>query len=199
MSAFMSILGRFTIRAILDELSSFTNQSHRHQVHGLISNSVGNEFSKRFECQEVLELPKICISSLFKLDHLLELEPATLIVDPYHPLSGTLEQLDWSLVGKIQVVAVDRLWEHIPIVGLMVVENKRYGERSELVKRDIEIATVDVECVMRLISGQVVDQFNIRNKFATIHQEECLGNLVVNLNTAQWNLVNVSISLELTE
>ncbi|GKG49070.1 hypothetical protein Tco_0515522, partial [Tanacetum coccineum] len=28
----------------------------------------------------------------------------------------TLEQLDWSLVGKIQVVAVDRLWEHIPTV-----------------------------------------------------------------------------------
>ncbi|GJU91489.1 hypothetical protein Tco_1303912, partial [Tanacetum coccineum] len=27
------------------------------------------------------------------------------------------------------VVAVDRLWEHIPIVGLMVVENKRCGER----------------------------------------------------------------------
>ncbi|GKF60793.1 hypothetical protein Tco_0177579, partial [Tanacetum coccineum] len=27
------------------------------------------------------------------------------------------------------VVVVDRLWEHIPIVGLMVVENKRYGER----------------------------------------------------------------------
>ncbi|GKG32635.1 hypothetical protein Tco_0430145, partial [Tanacetum coccineum] len=40
----------------------------------------------------------------------------------------TLEQLDWSLVGKIQVVAADRLWEHIPIVGLMVVENKRCGE-----------------------------------------------------------------------
>ncbi|GJZ03595.1 hypothetical protein Tco_0536870 [Tanacetum coccineum] len=35
---------------------------------------------------------------------------------------------DWSLVGKIQVVAVDRLWEHIPIVGLMIVENKRCGE-----------------------------------------------------------------------
>ncbi|GKG40832.1 hypothetical protein Tco_0470044, partial [Tanacetum coccineum] len=27
------------------------------------------------------------------------------------------------------VVTVDRLWEHIPIVGLMVVENKRCGER----------------------------------------------------------------------
>ncbi|GJX66912.1 putative ribonuclease H-like domain-containing protein [Tanacetum coccineum] len=46
-----------------------------------------------------------------------------------HPPSGTLEQLDWSLVGKIQVVAIDRLWEHIPIVGLMIVENKRCGER----------------------------------------------------------------------
>ncbi|GKG26330.1 hypothetical protein Tco_0399476, partial [Tanacetum coccineum] len=27
------------------------------------------------------------------------------------------------------VIAADRLWEHIPIVGLMVVENKRCSER----------------------------------------------------------------------
>ncbi|GKG48287.1 hypothetical protein Tco_0510172, partial [Tanacetum coccineum] len=27
------------------------------------------------------------------------------------------------------VVAVDRLWEHIPIMGLMVVENKRCGDQ----------------------------------------------------------------------
>ncbi|GJT69332.1 hypothetical protein Tco_1028618 [Tanacetum coccineum] len=33
------------------------------------------------------------------------------------------------LVGKTLVVAADRLWEHIPAVGLMVVENKRCGER----------------------------------------------------------------------
>ncbi|GKD34560.1 hypothetical protein Tco_1250069, partial [Tanacetum coccineum] len=35
--------------------------------------------------------------------------------------------LDGSLLTK--VVTVDRLWEHIPIVGLMVMENKRCGER----------------------------------------------------------------------
>ncbi|GKD98458.1 hypothetical protein Tco_1382355, partial [Tanacetum coccineum] len=45
-----------------------------------------------------------------------------------HPLFGTLEQLDRSLVGKIQVVGVNMMWEHILIVGLMVVENKRCGE-----------------------------------------------------------------------
>ncbi|GKG52710.1 hypothetical protein Tco_0549822, partial [Tanacetum coccineum] len=33
------------------------------------------------------------------------------------------------LVGKTLVVAADRLWEHIPAVGLMVVESKRCGER----------------------------------------------------------------------
>ncbi|GKG15878.1 hypothetical protein Tco_0358201, partial [Tanacetum coccineum] len=33
------------------------------------------------------------------------------------------------LVGKTLVVAADRLWEHIPAVGLMVVENKHCGER----------------------------------------------------------------------
>ncbi|GJS44184.1 hypothetical protein Tco_0569227 [Tanacetum coccineum] len=33
------------------------------------------------------------------------------------------------MVGKTQVVAADRLWEHIPTVGLMVVENKHCGER----------------------------------------------------------------------
>ncbi|GJU38370.1 hypothetical protein Tco_1191327 [Tanacetum coccineum] len=46
-----------------------------------------------------------------------------------HPPSGILEQLSWSLVRKTQVVAADRLWEHIPTVGLTVVENKRCGER----------------------------------------------------------------------
>ncbi|GJZ98976.1 hypothetical protein Tco_0671527 [Tanacetum coccineum] len=45
-----------------------------------------------------------------------------------HPLSRTLEQLDRSLVGKIQIVDVGKLWEHIPIVGWMIVENKRCGE-----------------------------------------------------------------------
>ncbi|GJQ99196.1 hypothetical protein Tco_0522181 [Tanacetum coccineum] len=49
-----------------------------------------------------------------------------------HPLSGTLEQLDWSLVRKIQVVAVDRLWKHIPI--------------SDMVKYEVEIETLG-ECV----------------------------------------------------
>ncbi|GKA84272.1 hypothetical protein Tco_0805867, partial [Tanacetum coccineum] len=53
----------------------------------------------------------------------------TLEVTDTFRVSNTLEQLDWSLVGKIQVVAVDRLWEHIPIVELMVVENKRCGKR----------------------------------------------------------------------
>ncbi|GJR15792.1 putative reverse transcriptase domain-containing protein [Tanacetum coccineum] len=45
-----------------------------------------------------------------------------------HPLSGTLEQLDWSLVGKIQIVDVGKLWEHILIVRWMTVENTRCGE-----------------------------------------------------------------------
>ncbi|GJU74696.1 hypothetical protein Tco_1266101 [Tanacetum coccineum] len=31
--------------------------------------------------------------------------------------------------GSAKVVAADRLWEHIPTVGLMVVENKRCGVR----------------------------------------------------------------------
>ncbi|GJT84667.1 hypothetical protein Tco_1066384 [Tanacetum coccineum] len=35
---------------------------------------------------------------------------------------------DRSLVGKIQIVDVGKLWEHIPIVGWMIVENKRCGE-----------------------------------------------------------------------
>ncbi|GJW15884.1 hypothetical protein Tco_0020017 [Tanacetum coccineum] len=38
----------------------------------------------------------------------------------------------WSLVGKTQVVAADRLWEHIPTVGLM----------SDMVKSDVETETV---------------------------------------------------------
>ncbi|GJZ39414.1 hypothetical protein Tco_0585977 [Tanacetum coccineum] len=38
--------------------------------------------------------------------------------------------------NDIHVVAVDRLWEHIPIVGLM----------TDMVKRDVEIETVG-ECV----------------------------------------------------
>ncbi|GJW59714.1 hypothetical protein Tco_0109049 [Tanacetum coccineum] len=45
-----------------------------------------------------------------------------------HPLSGTLDQLDRSLDGKIQIVDVGKLWEHIPTVEWMIVENKRYGE-----------------------------------------------------------------------
>ncbi|GJZ72775.1 putative reverse transcriptase domain-containing protein [Tanacetum coccineum] len=52
-------------------------------------------------------------------------------------LSGTSGKLDWSLVGKIQVVAVDRLWEHIPIMGLMV---------TDMVKREVEIEIVG-ECI----------------------------------------------------
>ncbi|GJU89975.1 zinc finger, CCHC-type containing protein [Tanacetum coccineum] len=39
-----------------------------------------------------------------------------------------MEQLDRSLVGKIQIVDVGKLWEHIPIMGWMIVENKRCGE-----------------------------------------------------------------------
>ncbi|GJR79077.1 retrovirus-related pol polyprotein from transposon TNT 1-94 [Tanacetum coccineum] len=45
-----------------------------------------------------------------------------------YPQDSLLESV-FSLVGKIQVVAVDRLWEHIPLVRLMVVMNKRCGER----------------------------------------------------------------------
>ncbi|GJS32544.1 hypothetical protein Tco_0530926 [Tanacetum coccineum] len=51
---------------------------------------------------------------------------------------------------KIQVVAADRLWEHIPTVGLMVVENKRCGERwidTHLLDKKLkEVETVG-ECV----------------------------------------------------
>ncbi|GJS63673.1 hypothetical protein Tco_0678237 [Tanacetum coccineum] len=47
-------------------------------------------------------------------------------------------------VWEIQVVAVVGLWEHIPIVGLMVIENKRCGERCnknvkiDMVNREVE-------------------------------------------------------------
>ncbi|GJZ22501.1 hypothetical protein Tco_0559540 [Tanacetum coccineum] len=74
-----------------------------------------------------------------------------------------MEQLDWSLVGKTQVVAVDMLWEHIPTVGLMVVENKRCGVetvKTDMVKLDVEIETV----------GEGVDEIDKWLKVAFMHQ-----------------------------
>ncbi|GKD08803.1 hypothetical protein Tco_1188488 [Tanacetum coccineum] len=71
-------------------------------------------------------------------------------------------------------------WEHIPIVGWMIVENKRCGELriGTHLKHDVEVESSG-ECVdeidkltevsMKLInigSMQVFDQFNISNKFA---------------------------------
>ncbi|GJV14146.1 hypothetical protein Tco_1359469 [Tanacetum coccineum] len=53
------------------------------------------------------------------------------------------QSAEWSSAGD-HVVAVDRLWEHIPIVGLMVVENKRCGEQWI-----VEIKTVG-ECVYEI-------------------------------------------------
>ncbi|GJT26298.1 hypothetical protein Tco_0906573 [Tanacetum coccineum] len=72
-----------------------------------------------------------------------------------HPLSGTLEQLDRILVGKIQIVDVGKLWEHIPIVGWMIVENKVLcGElglvlqtvKTDMVKHDVEFESLG-KCV----------------------------------------------------
>ncbi|GKG29629.1 hypothetical protein Tco_0419527 [Tanacetum coccineum] len=54
-----------------------------------------------------------------------------------------MEQLSWSLIGKTLVVVADRLWEHIPAVGLMVVVN---AVNADMVKHDVEIETVD-KCV----------------------------------------------------
>ncbi|GKF16276.1 hypothetical protein Tco_0061194, partial [Tanacetum coccineum] len=69
--------------------------------------------------------------------------------------------------------------EHIPIVGWMVMENKRCGERRiDMVKHDVEVESLGefvdeidklTEVSINLInigSMQVFDQFNISNKFA---------------------------------
>ncbi|GKF69478.1 hypothetical protein Tco_0202535 [Tanacetum coccineum] len=74
-----------------------------------------------------------------------------------------------SLVGKVQIVDVGKLWEHIPIVLQTV--------KTDMVKHDVEVESSG-ECVnvidkltkvsMKLInigSMQVFDQFNISNKF----------------------------------
>ncbi|GKF74047.1 hypothetical protein Tco_0220379, partial [Tanacetum coccineum] len=87
----------------------------------------------------------------------------------YH--TRTLEQLDRSLVGKIQIVDVGKLWEHIPIVGWMIVENKHCGELRIVESSRECVDEIDkfTEVSMKLInigSMQVFDQFNIRNKFA---------------------------------
>ncbi|GJX36476.1 hypothetical protein Tco_0248033 [Tanacetum coccineum] len=56
-----------------------------------------------------------------------------------------MEQLDWSLVGKIQSVAVDRLWEHIPLVGLMP-DTVEQTVKTYMVKHEVKIETLG-ECV----------------------------------------------------
>ncbi|GJR28693.1 hypothetical protein Tco_1104925 [Tanacetum coccineum] len=83
-----------------------------------------------------------------------------------------MEQLDWSLIGKSQVVAADRLWEHIPIVGLMVVENKRcetvgdgvdeIDKQAELTD-EMQLSNRDGMKVDNICSVLFFDQFNTSN------------------------------------
>ncbi|GJW30711.1 hypothetical protein Tco_0047586 [Tanacetum coccineum] len=86
------------------------------------------------------------------------------------PLSGTLEQLDWSLVGKIQVVAVDRLWEHIPIVMRLLSE---FNGKHEADQHCIDFRWLALrECcycfdVTICLNGFSWSQFNIFLKLAT--------------------------------
>ncbi|GJV52199.1 hypothetical protein Tco_1447940 [Tanacetum coccineum] len=46
----------------------------------------------------------------------------------YHPLSGNTDQLDWSLVGKCSLLMLVSMWEHIPTMRWITVENTRCGE-----------------------------------------------------------------------
>ncbi|GKE26995.1 hypothetical protein Tco_1442379 [Tanacetum coccineum] len=70
-----------------------------------------------------------------------------------------MEQLDRSLVGEIQIVVVGKMWEHIPIVGWMVGENKRCGEWRIAVKTDMVKHDVEVESL-----GKCVDEIDKRTE-----------------------------------
>ncbi|GKB33288.1 hypothetical protein Tco_0872689 [Tanacetum coccineum] len=58
-----------------------------------------------------------------------------------------MEQLDRSLVGKIQIVDVGKLWEYIPIVGRMTVLQT---VKTDMVKHDVEVES----------SGECVDEID---------------------------------------
>ncbi|GJY24664.1 hypothetical protein Tco_0398322 [Tanacetum coccineum] len=61
----------------------------------------------------------------------------------------------------LTVVAVDRLWEHIPIVGLMVVENKRCGERwidTHFVIKTVGEGVDEIDKLAELIGEHESDQ-----------------------------------------
>ncbi|GJV42041.1 hypothetical protein Tco_1420481 [Tanacetum coccineum] len=67
---------------------------------------------------------------------------------------------DFLDIGKFfnQVVAVDRLWEHIPIVGLMVVENKRCGERWIVEIETLGECVDEIDKLAELIGKHKADQ-----------------------------------------
>ncbi|GJR07259.1 hypothetical protein Tco_0530243 [Tanacetum coccineum] len=74
------------------------------------------------------------------LPQLLSIKCASIGSSPF----WLLEQLRLGcLVGKIQVVAVDRLWEHIPIMGLMVVLQPL---KTDMMKHDVEVESLG-KCV----------------------------------------------------
>ncbi|GJV53838.1 hypothetical protein Tco_1449579 [Tanacetum coccineum] len=122
----------------------------------------------------------------------------SLAPDYDHPLSGTWNNKP-ELVGKIQVVLVDRLWEHIPIVGLMV---------TDMVKHDVEIETLgecvdEIDKLAELIGkhedvqiGSVKSLTNLTSVTNLLHSSgrSCLMNLVL-LETVQWHSVRWVISL----
>ncbi|GJS33378.1 hypothetical protein Tco_0531760 [Tanacetum coccineum] len=109
-----------------------------------------------------------------------------------HPPFGTLEQLDWSLIGKSQVVAADRLWEHIPIVGLMVVENKRCVVNADMVKHDVEIETVD-ECVDEIDKlAELTDEMQLSNRDGMKVDNICSVLFFDQFNTSNSNLLHSS-------
>ncbi|GJV16976.1 hypothetical protein Tco_1362299 [Tanacetum coccineum] len=95
------------------------------------------------------------------------------------------------------LVSADRLWEHIPTVGLMVVENKCCGERwidTHLMDwlRIVEIE--DEHEVDQLGRVQSLNQFNSVDKIFSIHQEDVLRTWC-SLETAQRHHVNVPYHL----
>ncbi|GKA25394.1 hypothetical protein Tco_0711503 [Tanacetum coccineum] len=103
---------------------------------------VGDEQSERFECQQA--------SSNSASQYDLPMEIVTNDSPLFPCVASTYSRTTRPESGwEIQVVAVDRLWEHIPIVGLMVAENKRCGERwigNNVMDSGIERETLG-ECV----------------------------------------------------
>ncbi|GJU62449.1 putative ribonuclease H-like domain-containing protein [Tanacetum coccineum] len=91
-----------------------------------------------------------------------------------------MEQLDWSLIGKSQVVAADRLWEHIPTVGLMVVENKRCGVRwidTHLLDKKLKEVLIDWLRIVDDDKLKSLTSLTLRTNFAPIHLEEVFKEL----------------------